>query len=120
MVLARIAPRPAPSICPVLIERALEKPLASASFAQDEQYRAGRGVSLGQNRRLTAFRLHPPDQRGYPDRRRQPGVGHPADTSPGTDDTDMRDRMKVPVPRATASPIAPPTRATAPQHRRTP
>src|SRR3546814_4461571 len=64
MVLARIAPRPAPSICPVLIERALEKPLVSASFAQDEQYRAGRGVSLGTHRRITAFRIDPPDQGG--------------------------------------------------------
>src|SRR3546814_17682186 len=49
MVLARIAPRPAPSICPVLIERALENPLVSA---RSEERRVGEvGVSTCSFRR---------------------------------------------------------------------
>src|SRR3546814_19160833 len=96
-----------PSICPVLIERALEKPLVSASFAQDEQYRAGRGVSLGKNRRLTAFLIDPHDQGGNQDRRRQPVVGQQSAPYLGNDDQEIRERLQVPIPRTTYYTLSP-------------
>lgn len=85
-------------------------------LAYKHQHRSRIGIAARQHYRHPAGVIYPAQQRADDEVGWYPGGAHTR--YPGSEASDMRERMNVPVPRATSSPLSSSNRASAISMRR--